>query len=124
MHQENKAICSRPKRSTDSKSQCAAWKVVFKKLFVSFGAEKLYNSTKMIKTNTSTSGSPKLHRKTIQRNRRIHMKSLCFKYLSSIPSNDLKPTKDMLYQQDQLDLAATYIKHLKERIQKLKGEKE
>uniref|UniRef100_A0A0R0KGX9 BHLH domain-containing protein n=1 Tax=Glycine max TaxID=3847 RepID=A0A0R0KGX9_SOYBN len=78
----------------------------------------------MIKTNTSTSGSPKLHRKTIQRNRRIHIKSLCFKYLSSIPYNDLKPTKDMLYQQDQLDLAATYIKHLKERIQKLKGEKE
>jgi len=30
----------------------------------------------------------------------------------------------MLSQQDQLDLAATYIKHLRERIEKLKGEKE
>jgi len=32
--------------------------------------------------------------------------------------------QDMLSQQDQLDLAATYIKHLRERIEKLKGEKE
>ncbi|KAG5153739.1 hypothetical protein JHK82_011708 [Glycine max] len=78
----------------------------------------------MKKPNTSTSGSPKLDRKTIERNRRIHMKSLCFKLVSTIPSNDLKPTKDMLSQQDQLDLAATYIKRLKERIEKLKGEKE
>ena len=30
----------------------------------------------------------------------------------------------MLSQQDQLDLATTYIKRLKERIEKLKGEKE
>lgn len=30
----------------------------------------------------------------------------------------------MLSQQDQLHLAATYIKHLRERIEKLKGEKE
>ncbi|KHN34305.1 hypothetical protein glysoja_016633 [Glycine soja] len=52
------------------------------------------------------------------------MKSLCFKLVSTIPSNDLKPTKDMLSQQDQLDLATTYIKRLKERIEKLKGEKE
>ncbi|KAL3018558.1 hypothetical protein AAZX31_05G035100 [Glycine max] len=78
----------------------------------------------MKKPNTSTSGSPKLDRKTIERNRRIHMKSLCFKLVSTIPSNDLKPTKDMLSQQDQLDLATTYIKRLKERIEKLKGEKE
>jgi len=32
--------------------------------------------------------------------------------------------QDMLSQQDQLDLAATYIKHLRERLEKLKGEKE
>lgn len=32
--------------------------------------------------------------------------------------------QDMLSQQDQLDLAATYIKHLRERIEKLKGKKE
>ncbi|KAG4929933.1 hypothetical protein JHK86_046894 [Glycine max] len=78
----------------------------------------------MKNTNTNTSGSPKLDRKTIERNRRIHMKSLCFKLVSTIPSNYLKTSKDMLSQQDQLHLAATYIKHLRERIEKLKGEKE
>ncbi|TKY55191.1 Transcription factor bHLH36 [Spatholobus suberectus] len=78
----------------------------------------------MKNTNTTTSGSSKLDRKTIERNRRIHMKALCFKLVSIIPSKYLKPTKDMLSQQDQLDLAATYIKHLRERIEKLKGEKE
>ncbi|XP_020227946.1 transcription factor bHLH168 [Cajanus cajan] len=74
--------------------------------------------------NATTSDSSKLDRKTIEKNRRIHMKALCFKLVSTIPSKYLKPTKDMLSQQDQLDLAATYIKHLRERIEKLKGEKE
>ncbi|KAL2321851.1 hypothetical protein Fmac_026230 [Flemingia macrophylla] len=74
--------------------------------------------------NTTTRDSSKLDRKTIERNRRIHMKTLCFKLVSTIPSKYLKPTKDMLSQQDQLDLAATYIKHLRERVEKLKGEKE
>ncbi|RDX58075.1 Transcription factor bHLH162 [Mucuna pruriens] len=78
----------------------------------------------MKNTNTTTIGSSKLDRKTIERNRRIHMKALCFKLVSIIPSKYLKPTKDMISQQDQLDLAATYIKHLRERIEKLKGEKE
>ncbi|CAJ1943885.1 unnamed protein product [Sphenostylis stenocarpa] len=52
------------------------------------------------------------------------MKDLCFKLVSIIPSKYLKPTKGMLSQQDQLDLAATYIQHLRERIEKLKVEKE
>ncbi|KAG2408139.1 hypothetical protein LR48_Vigan01g237400 [Vigna angularis] len=78
----------------------------------------------MKNTNTTVTASSKLDRKTIERNRRIHMKALCFKLVSIIPSQYLKPTKDMLSQQDQLDLAATYIKHLRERIEKLKGEKE
>ncbi|XP_014508338.1 transcription factor bHLH162 [Vigna radiata var. radiata] len=78
----------------------------------------------MKNTNTTVTASSKLDRKTIERNRRIHMKALCFKLVSIIPSKYLKPTKDMLSQQDQLDLAATYIKHLRERIEKLKGEKE
>ncbi|KAL9326498.1 hypothetical protein ACSQ67_007143 [Phaseolus vulgaris] len=78
----------------------------------------------MKNTNTTITASSKLDRKTIERNRRIHMKGLCFKLVSIIPSKDLKPTKDMLSQQDQLDLAATYIKHLRERLEKLKGEKE
>ncbi|KAK7347009.1 hypothetical protein VNO80_21533 [Phaseolus coccineus] len=78
----------------------------------------------MKNTNTTITASSKPDRKTIERNRRIHMKGLCFKLVSIIPSKYLKPTKDMLSQQDQLDLAATYIKHLRERIEKLKGEKE
>ncbi|KAK7389053.1 hypothetical protein VNO78_23885 [Psophocarpus tetragonolobus] len=78
----------------------------------------------MKNTNTTTSASSKFDRKTLERNRRIHMKTLCFKLVSIIPSKYLKPTKDVLSQQDQLDLAATYIKHLKEKIEKLKGEKE
>ncbi|KAJ1398209.1 Myc-type, basic helix-loop-helix, partial [Sesbania bispinosa] len=77
-----------------------------------------------MKNSNTTSDSSKLDRKTIERNRRIHMKSLCFKLISIIPSKYLKPSKDMLSQQDQLDLAATYIKHLRERIEKLKGKKE
>ncbi|WVZ18505.1 hypothetical protein V8G54_005827 [Vigna mungo] len=69
--------------------------------------------------------STKLDRKTIERNRRIHMKSLCHQLGSLIPPN-LKPPKSklMLGQQDQLDLAARYIKHMRERIEKLKRQKE
>ncbi|BAT79530.1 hypothetical protein LR48_Vigan04g058400 [Vigna angularis] len=69
--------------------------------------------------------STKLDRKTIERNRRIHMKSLCHQLGSLIPPN-LKPPKSklMLGQQDQLDLAARYIKQMRERIEKLKRQKE
>ncbi|XP_057419500.1 transcription factor bHLH162-like [Lotus japonicus] len=78
-----------------------------------------------MKNSNNTSDSPKLDRKTIEKNRRIHMKALCFKLMSSIPASKyLKPTKDMLAQQDQLDLAAGYIKHMREKIDKLKGKKE
>lgn len=63
-------------------------------------------------------------RKTTERNRRIHMKSLCFKLSSLIPPNQFKTSKDMLSQQDQLEQAANYIKQLKERIEELKGRKE
>ncbi|EEF52020.1 DNA binding protein, putative [Ricinus communis] len=73
---------------------------------------------------TNSTGSPKLDRKTVERNRRIHMKGLCFKLASLIPSHHLKHSKDTLSQQDQLDHAAAYIKHLKERIEKLKKMKE
>ncbi|KAF2282914.1 hypothetical protein GH714_043334 [Hevea brasiliensis] len=72
----------------------------------------------------SNSESPRLDRKTVERNRRIHMKDLCFKLASLIPSHHFKHSKDMLSQQGQLDHAAAYIKHLKERIEKLKKKKE
>ncbi|KAF3437049.1 hypothetical protein FNV43_RR19802 [Rhamnella rubrinervis] len=79
---------------------------------------------KMMKQSCSSSESMKLDRKTVERNRRIHMKSLCFKLASLIPSQYFKPSKDMLSQQDQLDIAASYIKQLSGKIDKLKVEKE
>ncbi|OAY30890.1 transcription factor bHLH162 [Manihot esculenta] len=72
----------------------------------------------------SISESSRPDRKTVERNRRIHMKGLCFKLASLIPSHHFKHSKDMLSQQGQLDHAAAYIKHLKERIEKLKKIKE
>ncbi|KAJ1384452.1 Helix-loop-helix DNA-binding domain superfamily [Sesbania bispinosa] len=53
------------------------------------------------------------------------MKTLCHQLASLIPSNH-KPSKSkyMVAQQDQLDLAARYIKHMRERIDKLKRQKE
>ncbi|CAL5372605.1 unnamed protein product [Camellia sinensis] len=70
----------------------------------------------------SKSSSPeKLDRKLVERNRRIHMKGLCFKLTSLIPPHHFRPSKDMLSQQDQLDQAAEYIKQLKERIEELKA---
>lgn len=81
----------------------------------------------MKEASTRISDSSKLDRKTIERNRRIQMKTLCFKLASLIPSNQhLKSSKskDMLAQQDQLDLAVSYIKHMRERIDKLKRKKE
>ncbi|KAM6569938.1 hypothetical protein CsatB_017923 [Cannabis sativa] len=69
----------------------------------------------------TTSSNNKLDRKTIEKNRRIHMKGLCFKLASLVPSHH---PKEMLTQQDQLDLAASYITQLRERIDKLKKRKE
>ncbi|KAI7986700.1 Transcription factor bHLH162 [Camellia lanceoleosa] len=75
-----------------------------------------------MKKRSSTSPE-KLDRKTVERNRRIHMKALCVKLTSLIPPNHFKPSKEMLSQHDQLDQAATYIKQLKERIEELKSMK-
>ncbi|XP_022735688.1 transcription factor bHLH162-like [Durio zibethinus] len=63
-------------------------------------------------------------RKTIERNRRIHMNTLCFGLASLIPHHYFKTSKENVSQQDQLDLAAAYIKHLRERTEKLKEIKE
>ncbi|CAK7328945.1 unnamed protein product [Dovyalis caffra] len=68
----------------------------------------------------SNSESSKLDRKTVERNRRIHMKDLCFQLASLVPRHFFKHSKDMLSQQDQLELAACYIKQLRERVEKLK----
>ncbi|XP_021826075.1 transcription factor bHLH162-like [Prunus avium] len=74
----------------------------------------------------SGESSSKLDRKIVERNRRIHMKGLCFKLASLIPSQHSKGpnSKDTLSQQNQLDLASSYIKQLRERIENLKEMKE
>ncbi|KAG2675832.1 hypothetical protein I3843_12G025400 [Carya illinoinensis] len=61
----------------------------------------------------------KLDRKTVERNRRIHMKGLCFKLASLIPTCQFKPSR-----LDQLDYAASYITQLRGKIEKLKRTKE
>ncbi|KAJ6868909.1 hypothetical protein NC651_033871 [Populus alba x Populus x berolinensis] len=68
----------------------------------------------------SSSETSKLDRKTVEKNRRVHMKDLCFKLASLVPHHFFKPSKDMLSQQDQLELAACYIKQMRERVEKLK----
>ncbi|KAL2515776.1 basic helix-loop-helix (bHLH) DNA-binding superfamily protein [Forsythia ovata] len=65
----------------------------------------------------------KMDRKTIERNRRIIMKDLCFKLTSLIPPQHSKPAKEVLSQLDQFDQATSYIKQLKERIEELKRRK-
>nr|GMC82873.1 transcription factor bHLH162-like [Ipomoea batatas] len=76
-------------------------------------------------TETPPSSSGKLDRKTVERNRRIHMKNLCGKLVSLIPPQHLQPasSRELVSQQDQLDQAVTYIKQLKERVEKLKNVK-
>ncbi|KAK6153309.1 hypothetical protein DH2020_012948 [Rehmannia glutinosa] len=76
----------------------------------------------MNKMSESSSGS-KLDRKTIEKNRRIQMKGLCFKLVSLIPDDHFKPPKDFLSQQDQLEQATGYIKLLRERIEELRRKK-
>ncbi|KAL6010994.1 hypothetical protein ACLOJK_001438 [Asimina triloba] len=69
----------------------------------------------------SCTAASKLERKTVERNRRMHMKSLCFKLASLIPSHY---SREALSQQDQLEYAAAYIKQLKEKIDGLKQKRD
>ncbi|KAJ6838744.1 uncharacterized protein M6B38_318975 [Iris pallida] len=70
----------------------------------------------------SNGSSSKVDRKTVEKNRRIDMKNLCFKLGSLIPKEE-RNTKDPISQHDHLDQAATYIRNLKARIEKLKQRK-
>ncbi|KAK9995790.1 hypothetical protein SO802_020476 [Lithocarpus litseifolius] len=76
-----------------------------------------------MKTSISSEKS-KLDRKMVEKNRRMQMKSLCFKLSSLIPASHFRGTRDIISQQDQLDYAASYITQLKENIEKLKIRKE
>ncbi|XP_010251287.1 PREDICTED: uncharacterized protein LOC104593222 [Nelumbo nucifera] len=71
------------------------------------------------------SESAKLDRKIIERNRRIHMKGLCFK-LASLIAKHHNASKDASSEGDKLDLdhAISYIKQLRERVEELKGRKQ
>ncbi|WOL12504.1 hypothetical protein Cni_G21271 [Canna indica] len=59
-------------------------------------------------------------KKTVEKYRRMHMKSLCFKLSSVIPKEHRTIHKDVLTQQDNLDQATSYIKVLQERVENLK----
>ncbi|KAI6675349.1 hypothetical protein NL676_003255 [Syzygium grande] len=74
--------------------------------------------------STSNNQSPKVERKTVEKNRRIHMKNLCSELASLIPQHNITTSKELLSQQDQLDQAASYIRQLKEKIDGLKLRKE
>ncbi|KAJ4959656.1 hypothetical protein NE237_019566 [Protea cynaroides] len=71
--------------------------------------------------NCSASSS-RPDRKTIERNRRMQMKGLCFKLASIIPRH-YNSTKDSSTQQDLLDHAASYIKELKGKVEEIKERK-
>ncbi|KAH6781500.1 hypothetical protein C2S51_006793 [Perilla frutescens var. frutescens] len=71
-----------------------------------------------------TSLKNKLERKTVEKNRRIRMKSLGFKLVSIIPDHHLRQPKEFLSHLDQIDEAAAYIKILREKIEEMKRRKE
>ncbi|KAJ3694337.1 hypothetical protein LUZ60_009817 [Juncus effusus] len=80
-------------------------------------------------SNSSSNGneglSPKVERKTIEKNRRMHMKNLCLKLSSLIPEDHFTNCpKDIMTQLDNLDEAASYILKLKEKIESLKEKRE
>ncbi|KAL4360733.1 hypothetical protein GQ457_04G011670 [Hibiscus cannabinus] len=70
-----------------------------------------------MKNNSSGGQSSKPDRKTIEKQRRTDMKALCSKLASLIPRH---MSKETVTQQGLLDLAAAYIKHSTERVERLK----
>ncbi|KAF5933285.1 hypothetical protein HYC85_029456 [Camellia sinensis] len=69
-------------------------------LFISFFSSSLSLSLSLythfccvVEMKKSSSTPEKLDRKTVERNRRIHMKALCVKLTSLIPPNHFKPSK-------------------------------
>ncbi|KAF0898956.1 hypothetical protein E2562_012654 [Oryza meyeriana var. granulata] len=89
--------------------------------------------------NCRSSSSSKMERKDVEKNRRLHMKGLCLKLSSLIPTNPRRHhqhrsdystsppsscTKESVTQLDHLEQAAAYIKQLKGRIDELKKRKQ
>ncbi|XP_078174246.1 transcription factor bHLH162-like [Carex rostrata] len=82
-------------------------------------------------SNSSSNGgdrcSSKMERKTIEKQRRMQMKSLCLKLSSLIPKQPQHfshSSKDALTQVDNLEEAASYIINLRNKIEKLKERRE
>ncbi|RWR82002.1 transcription factor bHLH162-like protein [Cinnamomum micranthum f. kanehirae] len=70
---------------------------------------------------SSQSSSSKLERKTLEKNRRMNMKSLCFKLSSLTPSDSPKMALSM---PDKLEQATEYIRNLQENIEALKKKRD
>ncbi|RWR93956.1 transcription factor bHLH162-like protein isoform X1 [Cinnamomum micranthum f. kanehirae] len=70
----------------------------------------------------SDASTPKLERKAVEKNRRIHMKNLCSELSSLIPPEH--PSRVALSQQDSFEQAADYIKKTEERIKELKRKRD
>ncbi|XP_076942446.1 transcription factor bHLH162-like [Bidens hawaiensis] len=68
-----------------------------------------------------SSSSSRVDRRTIEKNRRIHMKALYSKLHSLVPHDS---SRDMLSLPDQLQEAANYIKRLQVQLEKMKEEKD
>ncbi|XP_076895285.1 transcription factor bHLH162-like [Bidens hawaiensis] len=68
-----------------------------------------------------SSSSSRVDRRTIEKNRRIHMKALYSKLHSLVPHDS---SRDMLSLPDQLQEAANYIKRLQMKLEKMKEEKD
>ncbi|KAI3818732.1 hypothetical protein L1987_12549 [Smallanthus sonchifolius] len=68
-----------------------------------------------------SSSSSRIDRRTIEKNRRIHMKDLYFKLHSLVP---LDSSRDMVSLPDQLQEATNYIKKLQIKLEKMKEEKD
>ncbi|XP_048491256.1 transcription factor bHLH162 isoform X2 [Beta vulgaris subsp. vulgaris] len=73
-------------------------------------------------TNSSKSVS-KTDRKTIEKNRRNHMKGL-YSQLNSLVHHDVSSSRDSLPLPDQIDEATKYIKKLEENVMNLKEKKD
>ncbi|CAL9115713.1 unnamed protein product [Musa acuminata var. zebrina] len=70
--------------------------------------------------NGAGDAGAKMERKTVEKNRRMHMKRLCMRLASLIPKEYATNSKDMLSQVDHLDQATSYIKDLQGRIERMK----
>ncbi|CAD6203892.1 unnamed protein product [Miscanthus lutarioriparius] len=67
----------------------------------------------------ATTTTTAMERKEIERNRRLHMKSLCLKLASLIPKEHCSNSKDAMTQLGCLDEATAYIRKLKARVEEL-----